>query len=53
VPHFVIETNDGLSMIGEMNRGQFIASGFAGNGITFSIVATGMASDWAAQRKHS
>ena len=48
----VIETNDGLPFIGEMSPGQFIATGFAGNGMTFGTVAAMMASDWAAQRKN-
>ena len=42
----VIETNDGLPLIGEMTRGQFAATGFAGNGMTFGTLAAMMACDW-------
>jgi Rieske Fe-S protein len=48
----VIETNDGVPFIGEISPGQFIATGFSGNGMTFGTVAAMMASDWAAQRKN-
>ena len=41
----VIETPDGLPYIGEMARGQFIATGFAGNGMTFGTLAGIMARD--------
>lgn len=45
----VIETNDGLPYIGEMS-GQFIATGFSGNGMTFGTVAGLMARDAVLQR---
>lgn len=48
----VIETNDGLPFIGESEPGQFIATGFAGNGMTFGTLAAMMASDWAGERKN-
>ena len=48
----VIETNDGLPFIGEGHTGQFISTGFSGNGMTFGTLAAMMASDWAAQRKN-
>lgn len=41
----VIETNDGLPFIGEIVPRQFVATGFGGNGITFSTVAAMMAAD--------
>jgi glycine/D-amino acid oxidase-like deaminating enzyme/nitrite reductase/ring-hydroxylating ferredoxin subunit len=41
----VIETNDGLPFIGEMTDGQFEATGFAGNGMTFGTLAAMMACD--------
>jgi glycine/D-amino acid oxidase-like deaminating enzyme/nitrite reductase/ring-hydroxylating ferredoxin subunit len=41
----VIETNDGLPFIGEMTERQFIATGFAGNGMTFGTLAAMMAVD--------
>ncbi len=46
----VIETNDGLPFIGESDPGQFVATGFSGNGMTFGTLAGMMASDWAAQK---
>lgn len=46
----VIETNDGLPFIGETARRQFIATGFAGNGITFGTLAGAMAVDAALGR---
>ena len=48
----VIETNDGLPFIGESSPGQFIGTGFAGNGMTFGTLTAMMAADWAAQRKN-
>lgn len=44
----VIETIDGLPYIGEAAEGQFIATGFSGNGMTFGVVSAMMARDWAA-----
>lgn len=41
----VIETSDGLPYIGETAERQFIATGFAGNGMTFGTVAGMMAAD--------
>ncbi|HEU4530981.1 MAG TPA: FAD-dependent oxidoreductase [Steroidobacteraceae bacterium] len=41
----VIETDDGLPFIGENSEGEFIATGFAGNGFTFATVAAMMARD--------
>jgi glycine/D-amino acid oxidase-like deaminating enzyme len=48
----VIETNDGLPFIGESSPGQFIATGFSGNGMTFGTLAAMTARDWAAQKKN-
>ena len=48
----VIETNDGLPFIGEISPGQFIATGFSGNGMTFGTLAAMMACDWAALKKN-
>jgi glycine/D-amino acid oxidase-like deaminating enzyme/nitrite reductase/ring-hydroxylating ferredoxin subunit len=42
----VIETNDGLPFIGESAERQFVATGFAGNGMTFGTLAGIMARDW-------
>ncbi len=42
----VIETPDGLPYIGETNAGEFIATGFSGNGMTFGTLAAQMAHDW-------
>jgi glycine/D-amino acid oxidase-like deaminating enzyme/nitrite reductase/ring-hydroxylating ferredoxin subunit len=42
----VIETDDGLPFIGPENERQFIATGFAGNGLTFGTLAGMMACDW-------
>jgi glycine/D-amino acid oxidase-like deaminating enzyme/nitrite reductase/ring-hydroxylating ferredoxin subunit len=41
----VIETSDGLPFIGEISPRQFIATGYAGNGMTFGTVAAMMARD--------
>lgn len=41
----VIETDDGLPFIGEHAPGEFIATGFAGNGFTFGTLAALMARD--------
>lgn len=41
----VVETNDGLPYIGETAERQFVATGFAGNGMTFGTIAAMMARD--------
>jgi glycine/D-amino acid oxidase-like deaminating enzyme/Rieske Fe-S protein len=41
----VIETNDGLPFIGESAERQFVATGFAGNGMTFGTLGAMMACD--------
>jgi glycine/D-amino acid oxidase-like deaminating enzyme/nitrite reductase/ring-hydroxylating ferredoxin subunit len=46
----VVETNDGLPFIGETARGQFVATGFSGNGMTFGTLAGRMACDAALGR---
>ena len=46
----VVETIDGLPYIGEVIPGQFIATGFSGNGMTYGVASALMARDWAAGR---
>jgi glycine/D-amino acid oxidase-like deaminating enzyme/nitrite reductase/ring-hydroxylating ferredoxin subunit len=46
----VIETNDGLPLIGETSDRQFVATGFAGNGMTFGTLSGMMAADAACGR---
>ncbi len=41
----VVETSDGLPFIGETADGQFAATGFAGNGMTFGTLAAMMFAD--------
>jgi Rieske Fe-S protein len=41
----VIETNDGLPLIGEVAPRQFAATGFCGNGMTFGTLSAMMAAD--------
>jgi len=41
----VIETNDGLPLIGEMVSKQFVSTGYAGNGMTFGTLGAIMARD--------
>lgn len=48
----VIESSDGLPFIGEATSHQFIATGYAGNGLTFGTVAAMMARDWLLARPH-
>jgi len=48
----VIETNDGLPLIGETAPGQFVATGFSGNGMTFGTLGAMMAADVFARRKN-
>ncbi|HST29940.1 MAG TPA: FAD-dependent oxidoreductase [Chthoniobacterales bacterium] len=48
----VIMTNDDLPYIGQNADGQFIATGYCGNGITFGTVASMMARDWAIGAKN-
>jgi glycine/D-amino acid oxidase-like deaminating enzyme/nitrite reductase/ring-hydroxylating ferredoxin subunit len=48
----VVETNDGLPLIGETSERQFAATGFAGNGMTFGTLAAIMACDAAQGKKN-
>lgn len=48
----VIETNDGLPLIGETAPGQFVATGFSGNGMTFGTLGAMMARDAIAGREN-
>ncbi len=48
----VIETNDGLPYIGETAERQFVATGFAGNGMTFGTLSAMMARDASLRRKN-
>ena len=48
----VIETNDGLPFIGETAERQFVATGYAGNGMTFGTIGAVMACDAALGRKN-
>ncbi len=43
----VIESSDGLPFIGERADGQFSATGYGGNGMTWGTLAGVMAADWA------
>lgn len=48
----VIESHDGLPLLGETAKGQFVATGFSGNGLTFGTVAANMACDLLAGRRN-
>ncbi len=48
----VIETSDGLPLIGETADRQFVATGFAGNGMTYGVLAGMMATDRVMQREN-
>ncbi len=48
----VVETNDGLPFIGETQDRQFVATGFAGNGMTFGTLGGMMAVDGMERRKN-
>jgi glycine/D-amino acid oxidase-like deaminating enzyme/nitrite reductase/ring-hydroxylating ferredoxin subunit len=48
----VVETNDGLPFIGETSPGQFAATGYAGNGMTFGTLAGMMARDYVLGRQN-
>ena len=48
----VIETKDSLPYIGETGERQFVATGFAGNGMTFGTLAGMMAVDAVLKRKN-
>jgi glycine/D-amino acid oxidase-like deaminating enzyme len=41
----VVETDDGMPIIGELSPGRFAATGFGGNGLTFGTLAGMMAAD--------
>lgn len=48
----VVETNDGLPFIGETAESQFVATGFAGNGMTFGSLSGMMAVDAVLKRQN-
>jgi glycine/D-amino acid oxidase-like deaminating enzyme/nitrite reductase/ring-hydroxylating ferredoxin subunit len=48
----VISSPDGLPYIGGNAEGQFVATAYCGNGITFGTIAAMMARDWSSGRKN-
>lgn len=48
----VVETNDGIPFIGEIDDGQFVATGYAGNGFTFGTLAGMIIADQISGRKN-
>lgn len=48
----VVETHDGLPYIGETADGQFVATGFSGNGMTFGTLSAMMACDAVFHRRN-
>ena len=48
----IVESHDGLPLIGETAERQFVATGFSGNGITYGTLAGLMACDWVMKRKN-
>ncbi|MGV3774378.1 MAG: FAD-dependent oxidoreductase [Verrucomicrobiales bacterium] len=48
----VIETHDGLPYIGQIAEGQFIGTGYGGNGMTFGTISSVMARDQITGRKN-
>lgn len=48
----VVETHDGLPLIGETAERQFVATGFAGNGMTFGTMGAMMAVDALQKKKN-
>ncbi len=48
----VVETFDGLPLIGAMTENQFVATGFSGNGMTLGSIAAEMACDAVMKRKN-
>jgi hypothetical protein len=46
----VIETNDGIPYVGETAEGQYVATGFSGNGMTFGTLSAMMLTDHARAR---
>jgi glycine/D-amino acid oxidase-like deaminating enzyme/nitrite reductase/ring-hydroxylating ferredoxin subunit len=48
----VIETNDGLPLIGEISNDQYVATGFAGNGMTFGVLGAMMLTDMIQGRRN-
>lgn len=48
----VIESHDGLPLIGVTTKNQFVATGYSGNGLTFGMVAANMACDLLTGRRN-
>ena len=48
----VVETIDGLPLIGEISKRQFVSTGYSGNGMTFGTLSAMMACDRATGRKN-
>lgn len=48
----VVETNDGVPFIGQMDKRQFIATGYSGNGFTYGAVAAMLISDEISGKKN-
>lgn len=47
----VIESHDGLPLIGELTENQFISTAYSGNGMTFGTLSAMMACDWVLDRR--
>ncbi len=48
----VLEPSDGLPLIGEIAPGLYVATGFSGNGMTYSMISSLLLSDLIAGRKN-
>ncbi len=49
----ILEPSDGLPLIGELKKDQFVATAFSGNGMTYSMISAMMARDWILKRKNT
>lgn len=49
----ILEPSDGLALIGESKPGQFVATAFSGNGMTYSHIAAMMITDMIMGRKNA
>ncbi len=48
----ILEPTDGLALIGESGKNQFVATGFSGNGMTYSFIAAMIFKDIISKKKN-
>ena len=49
----ILEPSDGIALIGEIEKDQFVATAFSGNGMTYAMIAAMMFRDYVLEKNNS